>query len=752
MSRERCLGLPPDSSVGSGQTTTRSLVGAPSHAERNHMKHLHRLALVLAAASLPALAQATVPATEDDLKELLELLNTPVQGASKRAQRILDSPQAIEVLTGDEIRQMGIYRLQDALKLMTSVDVVEADNGYSVLGMRGIMQEGQPRTVQVLVDGVPLYSPIGAGIDIANIPVPIDMVEKVEVVRGPSSTLYGANAVAGVIAITTKAPGKGLTGALRASAADKSTYRGGAVFAYGTDNTGITAGYQGYSMGASGHKTHYLGRPGNQRWYLDQPASGDTDDNPWIGSDAGHGYQAFTRVQGAFNDATVWASIGQAEKRYGPEGYFGFRNATRTMLLAGWRQQWTTDFATEVRVHRLDLVNTLGAAPYLAIALEDPGFNAEYDWADQSVTQAEVQANWTINPDLFLVLGADTRRVEAGAAPFVGLSESAKETASGAFAALDWRLSPTWSISLGARVENESLGGSRTSPRAVVVWNPTPSSALRFGYFTSTRSPQILEQRVDLTLFTGQFYPGTTNPLPPNIPVYFQILPNSGLEPEQTKNFEVGYRHAFGPITVDLTAYRMKLTETINQVTLPPTVEAGSFTPPMVPFTYGARMLVPTQFQNAGDATNEGLEVAVTWTIRRGWTAGANMALLDYTKDDVATGDPMGRHFAYTVRRKGNAWIRLTEGRFTFFGAVQAVGGTTAEALSASGTPYFEPRDRYIQFHATAAYDLGRGFSLGAYTRNGAKEFTLQGATGPERQTPYQAMRRETGITASYRF
>ena len=125
-------------------------------------------ALLLAAG--PLVAQAPPPDTTE--LELFELLNTPVVGASKREQRLIDSPQAIEVLTGDEIRQMGIYRLQDALKLMTSVDLLESDLGYSVIGMRGVMQEGQPRTVQVLIDGVPLYTPQGGTYDINNLPPP----------------------------------------------------------------------------------------------------------------------------------------------------------------------------------------------------------------------------------------------------------------------------------------------------------------------------------------------------------------------------------------------------------------------------------------------------------------------------------------------------------------------------------------------------------------------------------------------------
>jgi outer membrane receptor for ferrienterochelin and colicin len=81
----------------------------------------------------------------------MALLDTPASGASKREQKPIDSPQAVEVVTGDDLRAMGITRLQDALKTLTRFDCLEA-----VIGMRGIMQGGQPRTVQMLLDGVPM--------------------------------------------------------------------------------------------------------------------------------------------------------------------------------------------------------------------------------------------------------------------------------------------------------------------------------------------------------------------------------------------------------------------------------------------------------------------------------------------------------------------------------------------------------------------------------------------------------------------
>jgi len=163
--------------------------------------------------------QAPAPSLgEDEMSELMALLNTPVEGASKRKQKSIESPQAIEVLTADQIRASGVFRLIDVLKLMTNVQVYEAGRDRASLSIRGTVVNANMRNVQLLVDGVPLFNTESLSIPFDLIPVPVDSIERVEVVRGPSSSLYGANAQVGVIAITTKKAKEGSAGSLRGGA------------------------------------------------------------------------------------------------------------------------------------------------------------------------------------------------------------------------------------------------------------------------------------------------------------------------------------------------------------------------------------------------------------------------------------------------------------------------------------------------------------------------------------------------------
>lgn len=738
------------------------------------MVSIKPIALGILAAAMPLQAQSDQPKAEkapdemDLMLELMDLLATPISGASKREQRLMDSPQAIEVLTAEDIRRMGIYRIQDALKLMTSIDYLEGD--MHVVGMRGVMQDGQPRTVQVLIDGVPLYNPLSGSIDLSNLPIPIHMVEKIEVVRGPSSTLYGANAVCGVVAITTQRAKEGFGSEGRLSRANHITWRGGANASFKTNHWNFIAGYSGQSMRASGWKTHFIERPNYQRHYLDAPQTSASAD-PYIASDAAHGFNALARAEFNYKDMSLYAQGGQSEKCFGGSSYFPFRMDQKSMALLGWRQVWSSRFTTEVRLHQTEQAYHLGPNPILAVVFGDPDFLGKYaTYYDSKSQQAELQINWTLGDHTFVVAGADTRIVRAEKSIITGLPRAYEESANGGFLSVDHKPNPQWTFSAGVRAENETLGGSRLSPRATVVYNPNPKTVVRAGYYTSTRSPQITESRANYRFFRGFFFDAKSNPAnpvfldsaidpsvaaPPNLPVYTLVVENPGIKPEKTTNFEVGLRQSLGAFSFDLTIYRMLFTELVIQATpqnLNP-IEVGRINPPGTPFTYPAAYVLTNRYWNAGEATNQGLEMAITWATHKNWTSGLNATWLDYQKKQVLPDDPMqSKDFAYAVDFKSNAWVRFRQDSWSGYASLQYVGDTTAEALSADNLPYFEHRDAFFQFNANLDYAWNPHFSTGLYVRNGARNMTPQGASCMDRGSAWVGMRREYGFSVAYQF
>ena len=696
------------------------------------MKIRSSIALFLAAGLGAGCALAQAP-EEDLAKELEALLNAPVQGASKRQQRLIDSPQSIEVLTGDEIRTMGIYRLVDALRLMTSVDVLELNNHVTNISLRGAMQQGQPRNVQILVDGVPLYNAELAAVDIDNLPVPIDLIDKVEVVRGPSSSLYGANAVVGVIAITTRKAGEGTSGGVRGSRANLGTSRGAADLALGTKDLGLTLGYQGASLGVSHELTSDLNT--GQPVLLDQ--------------DSSHQNQVFARGAWKAGNTTVWASAGAARKAVGSYAAVGypFQTFLTQTMNAGWSQAWAPEFRTEVRASNLVQKDSFGPSPDLAVILNDPAYAAgTTEWAKIGTNLIEFQFNWAPAKILNLVGGLDHRTASTDPSLLIGFPATVKDSASGGFLNADWNVTGSFTLSAGARAENDSLGGSRTSPRVVALWNPTPNSSLRAGYYSSSRSPQVGESGVN---FTNTF---AINPaslgLPADTPIQgvFQILTNPQLGPEKVTSTEVGYRQIIETVSVDLTVFSMTFSNLIAQASAPVTPN-----PNIVVGPTGVTVFALNQYLNTAGATDKGVELAVNWRPSVAWAYGLNGTWLNY-KLDAFAGMPATTP-SYTPSFKGNLWTRFTQGAFSGYAGYNHVGRVNMDVLSIQGTSSPEvPRAAVDQVSCNLGWRFLPGATVALYALNALKAFTPQGAGGPARTSFIQGERREEGLTLSYRF
>jgi iron complex outermembrane receptor protein len=674
------------------------------------MIRTRRFLTFVALGALPLAAQHA----SDLEKELEALLNTPIQGASKREQRLIDSPQAIEVLTGDEIRAMGVYKLVDALKLMTSVDVLELNNHVTNIALRGAMQQGQPRTVQILIDGVPLYNAVIASVDIDNLPLPIDLIDKIEVVRGPSSSLYGANAVVGVLAITTRRAKEGTHGLARGSRADKNTWRGAGNLEFGEGPFGLAAGYQGASLGATNHPTTNLSAGGAT--ILDR--------------DASHQRNSFARADWKYSDkGSVWFGGGEAYKYVGLNQFsnFPYQTFVARTANAGWSAQWREGFRTELRWSHFNNQYAFGPAPSLVAVFSEPGLASEYTWMNYGSELLELQVNWDPSQSLHVVGGLDRRKYSGDKSAILGFPTDFHESASGGFLNVDWNVTDSLTLNAGARVENESIGGSRTSPRAAIVWNPDKSSSLRAGYYSSTRSPQLVESRVN---FQNYFQAG------PGVLGVLKIIPNVALEPEKVTSTEVGYRRVFGAFSLDATVFEMKFTKLIAQIPLSQTVSG-----PPPTFT------VVNQWQNTGDAKDRGIELAGAWRASNALSVGANATWLDY-KLTATDKTP-----SYTPKFKANAWVKGTYGPFSFHLAYQHVGKVDMEVLPVSG-PAAPPVERSAidQASINLAWECFPGASLALYSRNALKEFTDEGGGGPTRAPLLQPVRRETGVTLSYRF
>ncbi len=136
--------------------------------------------------------------------DLSLLLNTEVVSASQKKENISDAPAVIDVVTPEQIRAWGASTLNDVLQHIPGVEVIENYYGYTNINVRGIQQPLYNSQVLLMIDGIPLIEFGNMSLHVEQ--VPINSIERIEIIRGPGAVLYGTNAYSAVINVITKEP------------------------------------------------------------------------------------------------------------------------------------------------------------------------------------------------------------------------------------------------------------------------------------------------------------------------------------------------------------------------------------------------------------------------------------------------------------------------------------------------------------------------------------------------------------------
>src|SRR5260370_31518805 len=200
---------------------------------------LEKMSCLLLVASLVPASWADVPEGDQDsgapLKHLsLEQLgNVEVTTASKEPEQVWRTPAAIYVITQEDIRRSGATSIAEVLRLAPGLEVARTDSDHWAVGVRGF---GGPfsKSLLVLVDGRSVYSPLFSGVYWQVQDTLLEDIERIEVIRGPGGTIWGANAVNGVINIITKSAKD--TGGMLVSTGGGNIDQGFVNFRYGAGN------------------------------------------------------------------------------------------------------------------------------------------------------------------------------------------------------------------------------------------------------------------------------------------------------------------------------------------------------------------------------------------------------------------------------------------------------------------------------------------------------------------------------------
>src|SRR5882724_6750937 len=134
---------------------------------------------------------------------LEELMNLEVTSTARRSEPLFTAPSAIQVITQEDIRRSGATSIPEALRLASNLQVAQVDSRQWAISARGF-NNTLANKLLVMIDGRNLYTPLFAGVfwDVQD--TFMDDIDRIEVISGPGATLWGANAVNGVISIITK--------------------------------------------------------------------------------------------------------------------------------------------------------------------------------------------------------------------------------------------------------------------------------------------------------------------------------------------------------------------------------------------------------------------------------------------------------------------------------------------------------------------------------------------------------------------
>ncbi|HEV2489103.1 MAG TPA: TonB-dependent receptor [Candidatus Acidoferrales bacterium] len=167
------------------------------------MRMWKRSAWIIAALTVGFPVQAQDPLLNPSSMSIEQLMQVEVTSVSKKEEKLSRTASAVFVITQADIRRSGATNIPDLLRMVPGLDVAQANSSTWAISSRGFNDQAANKLL-VLIDGRTVYSPLFGGVFWDAQQIPVETIDRIEVIRGPGAAVWGANAVNGVINITTK--------------------------------------------------------------------------------------------------------------------------------------------------------------------------------------------------------------------------------------------------------------------------------------------------------------------------------------------------------------------------------------------------------------------------------------------------------------------------------------------------------------------------------------------------------------------
>jgi outer membrane receptor for ferrienterochelin and colicins len=671
-----------------------------------------------------------------------------VMSASRREERITEAPAAVTVISQQEIeREAATGQVPKLLEFTPGVDFTQSglyDFNFNARGFNSSLN----RRILTLIDGRDPAVPFLGAQEWAAISFPMDELSSVELVRGPGSALYGANAFNGVLNMTTKAPRGSEGGQIRLTAGELNTRRGELRYARGlTDSLffKIMGGFQQsddftvsrnqaveYSVFCTATRTTDCLRREAVPLRLDEVKTN-------------FGGLRFDKY---FSEgASVLTLEGGTANLEGPTFLTGIGRVQTTDVKRPWTR---LNFNTE-HWNFLSYYDQRKAEDQVSLASGVGLFE------DSSNLHGELQANaGFLGGKGFLVGGISYHEQEIDTANRQGIQtlmfEPRDENQEAAFGQLEYSFSDRLKAVVAARVDESTLHDTQVSPKAALVFSATPNHTFRLTYNEAFQVANYSEffLRVQTVLpgspISSLNLSAIENALKPllggtslgfgNIPVL--ALGNKDLDVEKIKSTELGYSGIFGSkayVTVDY--YRGQIDDFITDLlpnvsaagrqnqnfgpyappsSLPAPVQAAilnalraNLPPTLFPFLSngpnGEPIVALASYANFGRVDTQGIDVGLNFYVTNGWLLDASYSWFDFDVKQKRAGDQL---LPNAPENKASAGISYTGDRMGLSLKYRWVEGFPwAAGIFVGEVPSYDSVDLGATFRLTDHLELG---------------------------------------------
>jgi iron complex outermembrane receptor protein len=507
---------------------------------------------------------------------LEQLLETRVTSVSKKAQKLSRTAAAVFVIGPEDIRRSGASNLPDLLRMVPGVDVAQINGSTWAITIRGFNSRYSNK-VLVLVDGRSVYTPAFSGVYWDHLDLPLEDIDRIEVIRGPGASAWGANAVNGVINIITK-PAAATKGGLVSATAGSEVYAadtlqyGGAAGADGAYRVFAKYGHDG----GSGLRDGLPAPDGWTRVHAGFRSDWDLSRRDGLMVEG----EDFSNREGAMVESSMLGTPFNRESaaRSSSGGSNLLAQWTHTLQGGSETQVWgyidtyrRTEFGSRQEMRAVDF----DFQDHLSF-----GSRNDVVWGGgfrSTLSSIEGQGG-------SVTLPAQTDRLYS------------------AFFQDEIRVATGVWLTAGARLEHNSYTGFDVEPSVRLAWAPSDRHTLWTAASRSIRQPARVDTGISASI--------ASFPLDANTIETIRLYGDPDFQAEEGDDLELGYRaQVSAGLSLDLTSF---LTVYRRLATLEPG------TPCLLP-GYPPTLEVPWNYANLASARSFGGELAMTWSVSPRW-------------------------------------------------------------------------------------------------------------------------------------